>query len=169
MRDLVLQRKEILVGPVILLRPLHAAIRGIDELCAHPDHVSRFPHAPFQEVRHSELRPDTATVLLGVAELEGRAAPDDPQSRELPERRDQILRDPVGEVALICIAALVRKRQHGDGGSPRSWELRSGEPRHPEKRECQQHYCCNSAVEHSHPAAREPARGQCATHDSAAG
>ena len=54
------------------------------------------------------------------------------ESRELRERGDQILRDPVGEVLLTCLPALVRERQHGDGGRGGRDRLRSVEPLEPE-------------------------------------
>ncbi len=38
-RDLVLQRKEILVGAIVAFRPLGAPVGSVDELGAHPHHL----------------------------------------------------------------------------------------------------------------------------------
>jgi len=63
-----------------------------------------------------EFPPDTHRVdglpLVG----EGRAAADHAQAREAAERRDQVLGDPVAEVVLPRVAALVGERQDGDDG-----------------------------------------------------
>ena len=50
---------------------------------------------------------------------EGRAAADHAQAREAAERRDQVLGEPVAEVVLPRVAALVGERQDGDDGRGR--------------------------------------------------
>ena len=118
-----------------------------------------FAHAPLQEVRHPELRPDAAAVLLGVSELKRRAAPDHLQSRELRERGDQILRDPVGEVLLARLPAFVRERQHRDGGRARNEPgfapLSRSIPRYPSASSTA---AATASVQHSLPPAGESGR-----------
>lgn len=48
--------------------------------------------APLKQMRHSELRPDAAAVLLGISELKCRGTPDHLQFRELRDCRDEIIR-----------------------------------------------------------------------------
>ena len=83
-------------------------------------------------MRHPELLTDAAAVLLGISELERGTPPDNFESRELPERGDQILRDPIREVLLVRLTAFVREWQHGDGGGARSNGPRSVESLKPE-------------------------------------
>jgi len=72
------------------------------------------------QIRHPELGADAVAVLLGISEPESGAASDHLEAGELPERGDQVLRDPIGEILLTRLAALVRKRQYSDGGRTRS-------------------------------------------------
>src|SRR6516165_3479345 len=65
-------------------------------------------------MRHPELCTDAATILVGIAELEGGDAADDLEPRELRERRDQVLRDPLREVLLLLITAQVHEWQDRD-------------------------------------------------------
>src|SRR5690242_5779852 len=79
-------------------------------------------------MRNTQLRPDAAAILFRVPELERRTPPDYFQSWELPERGDQVLRYPVGEVLLTRLPALIRQRQHRDGGRAPNESLRSRQP-----------------------------------------
>ena len=83
---------------------------------AHPDAVAGPADAALDHVAGPELPPDARRVgglpLVG----EGRAAADHAQVREAAQRRDQVLGDPVAEVLLPRVAALVGERQDGDDG-----------------------------------------------------
>ena len=88
----------------------------VGELHAHPDAVAGPADAALDHVAGPELPPDPRRIgglpLVG----EGRAAADHAQVREAAERRDQVLGDPVAEVLLPRVAALVGERQDGDDG-----------------------------------------------------
>ena len=109
-------------------------------------------------MRHPELRTDAAAILLRVPKLERRGAADHLQPRKLRERGDQILRDPVGEVLLACLPALIRQRQHRDGGCALNGSPRSSKPLECEIPEREDDCRRDRDVHDSHPPVHELTR-----------
>ena len=113
--DFVLQLEQILVGPVVMLRPHRAAVARVDQFGIDAHHVAFAPHAAFQDMGDTELRADDVACLRAVPEFERRISADDFQSPELRKCRDQIFGEAVGEIQRIGIAAFVDQRQDGYG------------------------------------------------------
>ena len=116
LHDRVLHREE--VGHVLLVPfgPEVETTARVGELDAHPDAVAGPADTALDHVADPKLPPDPRRIgglpLVG----EGRAAADHAQVREAAQRRDQVLGDPVAEVLLPRVAALVGERQDGDDG-----------------------------------------------------
>ena len=100
--------------------------RRVDELGGDPDPSARFAHAPLEDVAHAEALTDLAEVDVLALEGEGGIAGDHEKPRKLRERGDDVLRDAVGEIFLLRVAAHVVERQHGDRGRRASGERGAG-------------------------------------------
>src|SRR3546814_7666823 len=96
-----------------MLGPQGAAIGGTDQLRGDAHRVAGVAHAALQQVRDAEPGADGACVVLAVAELERGVAPDHLQPVDLRQRIDQVLRQAVGELHLVLVAAGVgRSEEH---------------------------------------------------------
>jgi hypothetical protein len=115
LRDLVLDREQVRLGPVVALRPQVPAAGRVDELRreAHPPRVGL--QAALEHVAHAQLPADLAQVdrlaLVGVDRVVG----DHQQVGVLGEVGDEVLGDPVGEPPPPRVAREVGERQDGDG------------------------------------------------------
>jgi len=67
-RDLILDGKDILQPPVVLLAPHMVAVAGVDELRGDAEPIARFVHAAFHYRAHVQLTPNLAHI--GVVPLE---------------------------------------------------------------------------------------------------
>jgi len=113
-RDVILQREQILVRPLVVLRPERGAIVGLDQLDddAHP--AAGAAHAAFQQVGGTQLGSHAAAVFLAAAKAERGIARDDLQLARLRQRDDQILGQPVGKIQFRVATAVVAQWQHRD-------------------------------------------------------
>ena len=84
--------------------------RGIDELSSDADAVTALTNATLQEVAHTQFSPDLSDVNGPALVLEARVAGDNEQVREMRQLGDDVIRDAVGEVFLLGVAAHIRER-----------------------------------------------------------
>ena len=97
--DAVLEREDLGEGAVVALGPEVRARRAVHQLGADPEPVAGAPDGPPEQVAHAELLRHRARVAAAVAEEERGRARENGERPEAPERRDDVLRHPVGEVA----------------------------------------------------------------------
>src|SRR5918997_6000522 len=95
---------------------------GLYQLAGDPDPRAGLADAALQRVAHAERAADLAQVRLTPLVREGAGAPDDEERAHARERRGQLLRDAVGEVVLLRVAAEVLEGQHHQGGPVRRWQ-----------------------------------------------
>ena len=100
---------------VVLLGPDMLAGFGVDKLAGDADALARGPHAPFEEITHTEILRDLPHVDRFALVDEARIASDDEQPTQPRQRRDDVLGDAVREEFLLWIAAEVGERQDRDG------------------------------------------------------
>ena len=116
LRQLLLDRKDILENPVVAVRPEMVSGDRIDQLTGHANPVGDLADAAFQHVANTEVRRHRAHIdglaLVGEAAIAGNHE----QLVEVRQLGDDVLGDAVGEVLLVGIAAHVLERQYGDGG-----------------------------------------------------
>jgi hypothetical protein len=114
LRDLVLQREDVVQVPVVALGPDVIVARCEDQLCGDPYAAARLAHAPFQHVTHVELARDLRDFDVPALVDEGAVARNDDERRDLGQVRDDVLGDAVAEIFLFRIAAHVGERQDAD-------------------------------------------------------
>ena len=98
-----------------LLRPQVCAGRPLDQLRRDAHFVAGAPNAALQDVADAELAGHVAHIHRAALVGKGRVAGDDGEGPEARQRRDDLLDQPVGEEALLGIAAEILERQHGHG------------------------------------------------------
>ena len=114
----VLQLEDILQIAIETVRPEMGARRGIDELAGDAKLVATAADAALQHVGHAELLPNLADIDRSALVGERGVAGDDEQPAAARQRRDDLLRHPVGKVVLLRIAAHVGERQHRNRRQP---------------------------------------------------
>jgi hypothetical protein len=115
-RDFVLHGEDLGELAVVALRPEVRAGAGIDELRRDPHALARLAHAAFEHVAHAELARGLLHVDGPAFVDKARVARDDEEPAEARQRGDDVLRDAVGEVLLLGLAAQIREGQHRDRG-----------------------------------------------------
>jgi len=91
---------------------LRSALLGEDGAHALPG----LAHTPLEDRGDVQLLPDRGLVDVLSLEEECRGARSHAQPADLREHVQQFLREPVGEVFVLLVAAHVDERQHGDRG-----------------------------------------------------
>ena len=114
-RDLVLNREDVVERPVVALRPEVSARLCFDQLSGDPDAVAALPHAAFKDVAHSQLAPDLADIDVSALVGEARVARNHEQPAKARETGKDIFRDPVGEVPLLGVAAAALSQERVAG------------------------------------------------------
>jgi hypothetical protein len=117
LRDVVLDREDVLQLPIVSLGPDVVAGFRVDQLARDANAPARGPDAAFQHVAHAQGARDLAYVDCRTPVNEGRVAGDDEQPAQTRQRRDDVLGDAVRKMILARIAAHVGERQHSDGGA----------------------------------------------------
>ena len=74
---------------------------GVDKLTGDADALARGPHAPFEEITHTEILRDLPHVDRFALVYKARITSDDEQPTQPRQRRDDVLGDAVGEEFLI--------------------------------------------------------------------
>src|SRR5438034_259606 len=111
LRNLVLQREDVIEVAVVALGPDVPAGRAVDQLRRDPYPATGLARAALQNVVDLELARDLRNVDVLALEHERRVARGDPQRGHLGEIRDDVLGDAVREVFLFRIAAHVGERE----------------------------------------------------------
>ena len=127
-RDAVDDVEQVARGALVRLRPDGGASPGVGELDRDLQTSATPPDAARQQIVNPERPPDRARVPDTIAQRERRLARDDEQGRELRQRDDHVLGDPVAE-PLLAFAGLVLERHHrhrGLGGQRQRGQLRAG-------------------------------------------
>lgn len=114
----VLQLEDILQIAVETVRPEIGARRGIDELAGDAKLVATAADAALEHVGHAKLLPNLADIGRSALVGERGVAGDHEQPAAARQRRDDLLRHPVGKVVLRRIAAHVGERQHRNRRQP---------------------------------------------------
>jgi hypothetical protein len=125
---IVLQREQVLVGPIVARRPLCAVVGRVDEFRADAHDVPFTAHTALDQVCNPEFGTDVTAIIFAIPELKRGSAADDLEARKLRKPGDQIFRQPIGEVLLLRIAALVGQRQYRNGCAG-GWQHRPGRKR----------------------------------------
>ncbi len=120
--DLTLNGEDILQLAIVRFGPDGTAIGGIDQLGDDAHAVALSAHAPFEQVRYSQLLTNGPAVVGLSLKKKRRAAADDLEPRNFGENRDQLFREAVREIVIAWVAAGVDQRQHRDAflGHPSS-------------------------------------------------
>ena len=114
LRDVVLHGEDIVEFAVVGFRP-EVRIRGhLDQLRGDAHALAGPADAAFEHRRHVERLRDRRDVDVLALERERRRARRDAQAADLGQHVQQFLRQPVGEVLVLLVAAHVDERQHGD-------------------------------------------------------
>src|SRR5215831_7587045 len=89
--------------------------RCIDQLCSNAHAVAALSDASFEYVANPELSRGSLNVDRFSLVSKRRIARDDEEPTQFRQAGDKILRNPVGEIFLLGIAAHVHKRQYSNG------------------------------------------------------
>ena len=103
--DLTLDREDISQLPIVRFGPESAAVGGIDQLGDDAHAIALFAHAPFEQVRYSQLLANGPAIVGLSFEKKRRAAADDLEPRNFGENRDQLFREAVREIVIAWVAA----------------------------------------------------------------
>jgi hypothetical protein len=127
--NLLLQVEHVGLLPVVTLGPKMVVCHRVNELCRHPDAVADPANAAFEHVAHPEVSRHLCHIERLALLEEGRVAGDDRKLAKARKFGNNVLRQTIGRVFLIRIAAHVLERQHGDGGfvgKRKLWSLARG-------------------------------------------
>ena len=113
-RHVGLDREDIGELTVVRLRPEVLVACGLDQLRDDPHPIADAPYAPLEQRRHLELRRDLAQAVAPLLERHDRRAGDHPESADLRQLGNHVLRDPVREVLVLRVHAQVEERQDRD-------------------------------------------------------
>jgi len=116
LRNLVLEREDVVQVAIVALRPDMAAGGAVDQLRGDPHPAARLAHAAFDNVADLELARDLRNVHVLALEHEGGVARGDPERGHLGEIGDDVLADSVREVFLLRITAHVREGKNANRG-----------------------------------------------------
>src|SRR6267154_3195657 len=98
LRELALEREDILQFAVVLLRPNLGVRLGVDELGVNPHAVARNLHASLQHVRNAQVAPDLLHVsILTPVDCDTTAA-DDLQISHFAEIGQNIVLNTIGKI-----------------------------------------------------------------------
>ena len=86
--NFVLELEDVLVRPVVTLRPEGGPVDSVDQLRSDPHDIFDALDAAFEQVRDAKLSADGRAVLLGVAKTERRHTPDHLQPANLRQSGD---------------------------------------------------------------------------------
>ena len=115
LRQLALDRENVICWAVPALRPDMPAAAGLDQLGGDTNPLARMLDTALEHVANAELAAHLAQVGGLVLVLQGRVAGDDREVAEAGEIGDHVLGDAVGEPAGGGIPAQVGERQDRDG------------------------------------------------------
>ena len=112
LRDVVLDRDDVLEGAIVLLAPELRAAVHVDELGLNVQVTVTLDHAPREDGADVELPADGLRIFVGVPVAERRAARLHLELRQGREPVDQRLRDAVAEIVDVGIVPRVLEREH---------------------------------------------------------
>ena len=114
LRNLVLQREDVVEVAVVALRPQVAAGRAVDQLRGDAHALAGLAHAALEHVADPELPRELPDVDVLALERERRVARGDRERGDLAEVGDDVFADAVAEILLLRLAAHVGEGQHAD-------------------------------------------------------
>ena len=115
-RHLALEADGIGERAVVTLRPEVAVVACVDQLDVDEHAVALAPHAPFQDILHSQFPGDVAQVTNGAraAVLRDRSAANDLQIADLRQTGQNIVLDSIGEKSVLLVRAQVLQGKNSD-------------------------------------------------------
>ena len=117
-RDLLLDGEHVRDLALVLLAPELRTRLHVHQVHLHVQRVAQLTDAPRQNCSHVQLATHRLRVGLTSLVAEGRRARDDAQPLELRHAVNQRLRNAVGQVLCVRVAAHVGERQDGNRVSP---------------------------------------------------
>src|SRR4029453_12341085 len=99
---------------IIALRPQGMPGDGINKLGSDTDLITDLPDTSLQDISHAQLAAYVRDLNRPVLVRERRITRNHGKLTDLPEIRDYIVSDAVGEVLLLRVVAHVRERKHRD-------------------------------------------------------
>jgi hypothetical protein len=127
LRDLALDREDVLDVAVVALRPQVVVGGGLDQLHVDVHLVAGLLHAALENRGDAELHRDGLEILgLRLVAL-GRGAGNDLEVADAGQAREDLVLHAAGEVLVGLVLAQVLERQHGDRlGRRRGGRVRGG-------------------------------------------
>ena len=116
LRDLGLDREDVVELAIVALGPHVVAVRDVDQLRGNPDAGPLLRHAALEQRADAELLTHIDDVDVPVLEGEARRARGDLEPPQLGERVEDLLGEAIREVLVIGICAQVHERQNRDRG-----------------------------------------------------
>ncbi len=123
LRNLVLQREDVVQVAVVAFGPEVVVARRLDQLRRDAHATAGAAHAALEHVVDLQLPRHLRQVDVLALERERSVARDDGERGDLAQVRDDVLADAVAEIFLLQVAAHVGERQHADRYALLSWSL----------------------------------------------
>ena len=98
LRELTLEREDVLQFAIVLLRPNLRVCLGVDELRVNPHAITRNLHASFQYVRNAQVVPDLLHVSILAPVGCDTTAADDLQISHFAEIGQNIVLNTIGKI-----------------------------------------------------------------------
>src|SRR5206468_315785 len=141
LRNLALDRKQIVQIAIVLLGPDVSVGAGVDQLHVHMKLGADSPDAALQHMRYSQLIPNLTHIpLAAIAHYAGPA--DDFQIGDPRQLGQNVVLHAISKDCAIFLLAQIFKRQNGDSscyGLPGKFAF----PNHDSQRHCQgEQHCC---------------------------
>jgi hypothetical protein len=124
LRDIVLQRKDVVHRAVVGLRPQLKAVLRFNELHADANAIAAFSHTTFEHRGNAQDSPNVFNGGLLTFETERRSSRRDAQSVDLREHVEEFIREAVGEIFVICRRASIGEGEHGNRWNDRGFSRR---------------------------------------------